>query len=171
MKGRRKDQAALRLMILLAVAAVTIAGSDSITRAAAATEHALVSNPGRLIHTEVRPPATIALSGRFEAEDYRDGGEGIGYSDMSALNLGGEYRTDAVDIQTTHDTSGDYNIGWIGAGEWLAYDVEVDASGDYVFSARVATIYDCRSVQRFHIELDGTNVTGPIAAPNTGGWQ
>jgi hypothetical protein len=87
------------------------------------------------------------------------------------MNLGGEYRNDGVDIQTANDTSGSYNIAWIGAGEWLAYDVTVVATGDYIFHARVASIYDCRSIQRFHIQLDGIDMTGPIAVPNTGGWQ
>lgn len=169
MKDRGKDQVALRLMILLAVTAAAMTGSDSITWAAIG--QSLVADPGETVLTQVRPSGMIALPGRFEAEDYREGGEGIGYSDMSPMNFGDEYRTDGVDIQATYDAGATYNVGWIGAGEWLAYDVEVGASGDYIFYVRVATIYDCRSFQRFHIELDGIDVTGPVAVPNTGSWQ
>ncbi len=110
----------------------------------------------------------IALPGRFEVEDYRLGGEGVGYHDTTTGNSGGKYRTDNVDIQTTLDSTGQYNVGWVVAGEWLAYDVNVRMSGNYVFTTRVATPNTGKS---FHIEVDGVNVTGTLAVPNTGGYQ
>lgn len=113
-------------------------------------------------------PAVTSLPGQFEAENYRGGGTGVGFNDTTIENLGGEYRSDAVDIQTTSDTTGGYNVGWPDAGEWLAYDVDVATTADYIFTIRVASMYDGRS---FHIELDGENVTGSITTPNTGGWQ
>ncbi|MEM9680710.1 MAG: glycosyl hydrolase, partial [Bacteroidota bacterium] len=64
----------------------------------------------------------ISLPGIVQAEDYKDGGEGIGYFDSDPGNTGGAYRNDNVDIEVTGDTSGSYNVGWIEAGEWLAYD-------------------------------------------------
>ncbi len=110
----------------------------------------------------------VALPGRFEVEDYRAGGQGTGYSDTTTGNSGGAYRKDDVDIQTTSDSSGRYNVGWIATGEWLAYDVTVQTSGNYIFTTRVATPNSGKS---FHIEVDGVNVTGPLAVPNTGGNQ
>ena len=105
---------------------------------------------------------------RIQAEDYRSGGASFGFQDTTSANLGGAYRTDAVDIQATTDTGGGYNVGWIATGEWLAYDINVTTAGNYVFTARVATINNGRS---FHIEIDGVNVTGSIAVPTTGGYQ
>ncbi|MDB5103642.1 MAG: C-terminal target protein, partial [Fibrobacteres bacterium] len=67
--------------------------------------------------------AVTSLPGRLQAEDYRGGGEGIGYHDLTTVNSGGQYRTDGVDIQATTDAGGGYNVGWIQAGEWLDYDV------------------------------------------------
>jgi hypothetical protein len=32
----------------------------------------------------------------------------------------GKHRSDAVDIETTTDAGGGFNVGWIDAGEWLA---------------------------------------------------
>ncbi len=110
----------------------------------------------------------VALPGRFEVEDYRAGGRNVGYSDTTSGNSGGKYRSDDVDIQTTSDSSGTYNVGWVAAGEWLAYDVNVQSSGNYVFTVRVASPYSGKS---FRIEVDGVDVTGQLAVPNTGNYQ
>jgi CSLREA domain-containing protein len=110
----------------------------------------------------------IALPGRFEAEDYRTGGEGVGYHDTTPGNKFGFYRNDSVDIEITRDTSGAYNIGAIAAGEWLAYDINVATSGNYIFIVRVASP---NTGMRFHIEVDGVNASGPLTVPQTGGWQ
>lgn len=113
-------------------------------------------------------PSRIALPGRFEVEDYKPGGSGVGYYDTTAGNTGGKYRTDDVDIQTTSDTSGTYNVAYVAAGEWLAYDVNVTTAGSYRFTVRAATPYTGNKVR---IEIDGVNVTGSMTLPNTGGWQ
>jgi beta-glucanase (GH16 family)/SOS-response transcriptional repressor LexA len=110
----------------------------------------------------------ISLPGRIEAENYDLGGQGIAFNETTAGNSGAVYRTDGVDIEATTDAGGGYNIGWISAGEWLEYTVNVTQSGTYRFDARVATINPSRT---FRIEVDGANVTGSIAVPNTGGWQ
>ena len=111
--------------------------------------------------------SSISLPGRVEAEDYRAGGEGVGYHDTTAGNMGGTYRSDDVDVQTCSDGAGCYNVGWTVAGEWLQYDVTVSASGSYVWTARVASPYSGKAMR---IELDGQNV-GTISVPNTGGYQ
>lgn len=110
----------------------------------------------------------IALPGRFEVEDYNPGGQNVGYYDTTAGNTSGRYRADDVDIQTTSDTSGTYNVAYVAAGEWLAYDVNVTTAGSYRFLVRAATPY---SSKRIRIEVDGVNVTGSLTLPNTGGWQ
>jgi endoglucanase len=110
----------------------------------------------------------IPIPGRVEVEKYDLGGSGLAYSDADAGNAGGQFRTDDVDIETTTDAGGGYDIGWIAAGEWLKYTVNVSASGKYDFKVRVASI---NTGKTFHIEMNGTNVTGAIAVPNTGGWQ
>ena len=71
-------------------------------------------------------------------------------------------------FEPTADTNGGYNVGWIFAGEWLTYSVNVAAAGTYTFEARVAS----NGVGgTFHVEANGVNVTGPLSVPNTGGWQ
>ena len=57
--------------------------------------------------------ATTAVAAvvHLEVEDYKDGGSGVGYWDNSSGNLGGSYRTDDVDIESTSDVGGGYNVG------------------------------------------------------------
>jgi hypothetical protein len=115
----------------------------------------------------------ISLPGRIQAENYKTGGEGVGYHDTTSTNLGGAFRNDGVDIQRCTDSttpSGQtcYNVGWPDGGEWMAYSVNVGTAGTYHVSARVASVY---TGMKFHIEVDGKNVTGSITVPNTNGWQ
>ena len=110
----------------------------------------------------------IPIPGRIEAEDYDLGGEGIAYHDVDGSNNGGKYRSDGVDIQNTSDAGGGYNVGWIRNDEWLEYTVDVAEDGEYDFDVRVAS---SSAGGTLHIEFDGTDVTGPMSFPATGGWQ
>jgi hypothetical protein len=73
-----------------------------------------------------------------------------------------------VDIEATLDAGGGYNVGWIAPGEWLEYTVNVSTSGTYRLDVRVASAV---SGGTFHVEVGGTNVSGTLSAPGTGGWQ
>lgn len=110
------------------------------------------------------------IPGRIEAEEYDLGGEGIAYHEANANgNEGGaNLRIDEVDIEVIEATEGMYNIGYVLQGEWLEYTVNVMSTGVYSLDMRVAADGDGKV---FHIEFDGKDVTGPIAIPNTGGWQ
>jgi hypothetical protein len=106
---------------------------------------------------------------KIQAEDFVGGGEGVGYHDVDTANLGGKYRTgEGVDIETTTDTGGGYNVGYTKAGEWLKYTATVATAGTYSIDFRVAS---AGAGGTFHLEVDGVNVTGALAVPNTGGWQ
>ncbi|MBV9790077.1 MAG: phytase, partial [Chloroflexi bacterium] len=137
-------------------------GINLSAREGSAVPQLVLTLGGSATPTPTAAPGTIALPGRVEVEDY------AGFWDSSAGNSGGVYRSDDVDIQTTSDSSGAYNIAWVTAGEWLAYDVNIATAGSYTFAIRAATPHSDR---RLHLELDGTNVSGPIALPTTGGWQ
>jgi endo-1,4-beta-D-glucanase Y len=107
------------------------------------------------------------IPGKIEAEKYDLGGT-LAYNDATVGNDGGQFRTDDVDIETTTDAGGGYNVGYTAAGEWLEYTVNVTAAGKYDFAVRVAATAAGKSL---HIEMDGINITGSIAVPNTAGWQ
>jgi phosphatidylserine/phosphatidylglycerophosphate/cardiolipin synthase-like enzyme len=109
------------------------------------------------------------VPGIIQAENFDEGGSGVAYVDSSPTNQGGKYRTnDAVDIESTTDVGGGYNVGYVAAGEWMKYTVDVTTAGSYDIEFRVASSGGGRT---FHLEINGTNVTGSLAVPNTGGWQ
>jgi hypothetical protein len=109
------------------------------------------------------------IPGIIQAENYDIGGQGIAYNDSDASNDGGQYRlTEGVDIEACTDTGGGYDVGWTVSGEWMNYFVNVTTSGTYQLQARVASP---NTAESFHVEIDGTNISGPINVPNTGGWQ
>jgi GH35 family endo-1,4-beta-xylanase len=110
------------------------------------------------------------IPGRIEAEEYDLGGEGLAYHEGNTSGNQGlaTLRNDEVDIETTGDVDGMYNIGYTLTGEWLEYSVNVSATGKYDMEFRVAKD---GTGGLFHVEMDGVNVTGSITVPNTGGWQ
>ena len=110
----------------------------------------------------------VALPGTVQAEDFDTGGEGSGYHDLSGSNEGGAYRDTGVDVESTSDAGGGHSVGWMFAGEWLKYSVNVTAAGTYDLEVRVASNGGGGT---FHLEINGSNVTGPIAIGDTGGWQ
>ncbi len=104
----------------------------------------------------------------IEAENYDHGGEGIGYHDLDTSNSGNKYRIQGVDIESTNDVGGGYDVGWTRAGEWLAYTIDLTSGGTFDLSIRLA---NANAGASFHVEIDGVNVTGGIAIPSTGGYQ
>lgn len=103
---------------------------------------------------------------RIEAEDYDVGGQGVAYSDAEETNHGGAYREDGVDLQSTGDVDGEFNVGWTRDGEWLEYTVDLDA-GTYDVRVRLASPDGTGSLD---VSIDGTAL-GTIAMPETGAWQ
>lgn len=107
---------------------------------------------------------TTAQAVVFQAENYN-----AAY-DTTPANLGGAFRTgEAVDIQATTDTGGGYNVGWIEANEWLAFNgLSIPTTGSYTIRMRVAS----PSGATASVDLNsGTIVLGDFAIPATGGWQ
>ena len=109
----------------------------------------------------------LPIPGKVEAEYYNLGCNTVAYYDIDAGNTGNVFRSDDVDIQTSTDSGNGYSIGYGAAGEWLNYDVFVNTFGVYDIHVRVASATNGRSM---HLELDGLNISGSIAVPNTGGW-
>ena len=110
----------------------------------------------------------VSLPGTVQAENFDNGGAGVAYFDTTAGNSGAQYRSTDVDIEGTSDTGGGYNVGWMAAGEWLKYTVNVTTAGTYTIEARVAASGNGGT---FHVEANGVDITGPLTVPNTGGWQ
>jgi beta-glucanase (GH16 family) len=73
-------------------------------------------------------------------------------------------------IQTENCSEGGLNVGWVDAGDWLAYNsVTIPASGTYRVIYRVASPNAGKTLR---LEKDaGATQLGTVTIPNTGGWQ
>jgi hypothetical protein len=104
-----------------------------------------------------------------QAEDYDNGGEGVGFHDTDTKNEGGAYRQDGVDVGAGSVDGSDkgLDVGWTNADEWLNYSVDVEKAGTYDFDMFVASP---NSEKQIIVKVDGTEAfTADI--PNTGDWQ
>jgi hypothetical protein len=110
--------------------------------------------------------AASSIPGTIQTANFDEGGEGVAYHDTTTGNAGGVYRQTDVDLAAS--TDGGYAVGWATAGEWLKYTVNVGGAGTYTVTFRVAASGQGGT---FHLEMKGVDVTGPLAIPNTGGWQ
>jgi hypothetical protein len=110
--------------------------------------------------------AAFTINTRIEAEHFDLGGEGVGFHDTTAANLGGALRAaEGVDIAATLDTDGGFAITDTAPGEWLAYTLTVPTTGSYFIETRIASSKTGGSI---HYEWNGQNVSGSIPIPNTG---
>ena len=106
---------------------------------------------------------------RIEAEDYQDDyyTSDSTFYDTDYENIGGGYRNRPVDIEPTSDISGGFNVGWIEAGEWLTYSVDIPYDGNYQVVGRVASDFD--TSHSLEVSIDGQATT--LSFGDTGGWQ
>jgi hypothetical protein len=108
------------------------------------------------------------IPGRIEAEHFDEGGEGVAFHDVDAVNEGEPLRAGGADVEKRPDATGGHGIGWTREGEWLVYTVQVTESGVYAIQIPVASN---RKGGVFHLEFNGIDRTGPIDVPDTGSWQ
>jgi hypothetical protein len=109
---------------------------------------------------------------------------GAGWNDRTssikvATNTGSTFSTviqaenwismSGVQTETTTDAGGGLNVGWIDAGDWMAYNVTIPTTGTYRVIYRVASP---NSNMTLRLEKDaGATQLGSVTIPNTGGWQ
>lgn len=88
----------------------------------------------------------------------------------TAWNNGWSYRNDGVDIESSQDpiNSNGFSLGWLTAGEWMQYSVQVANTAVYDVEIRVAAN---GSTGRFHLSAGGADLTPSLYVLNTGGWQ
>ena len=119
------------------------------------------------------PFKTNTIPGTISVANYDLGQFGEAYYDTTTnnpANSGNAYRNDSVDIEICSDTGvgNGYNVGWLDPGDWMKYTIARLAPGPYAVSARVAAPNGGGS---FYLEIEGTDATGTIHVPATGGWQ
>jgi hypothetical protein len=111
-----------------------------------------------------------AVPGTVQAENYDTGGQGVAYNVTSVNGSANSYRSDGVDLEATTDSGGGYDLGWTAAGQWFKYTVNVATAGTYTVGLRLAAPTAVTNA----LQIDnaaGTDLTGVITAPATGGYQ
>lgn len=143
------------------------ATNDLGTADAATPVTALTVVPVSITMIEFTPTAAVGghtLPGLIQAEDF----DQDGFFDTTPANKGGQYRATAVDIESTEDVGGGFDVGWIAPGEWLEYTVNVPRTSTYRLAFRAASPFDGESLS---VSVDGVVTQTSLANPNTGGWQ
>ncbi|WP_119321414.1 carbohydrate-binding protein [Capsulimonas corticalis] len=111
-----------------------------------------------------------AIPGVFDACNYNTGGQNVGYNVASVNGTANSYRPDGVDLETTSDAAGGYDIGWAAAGQWFKYTVNVATAGTYAVTFRVAA--PSAVTNAFHLTSSaGSAATGEVSIPASGGYQ
>ncbi len=127
--------------------------------------------------TQSKPFAANEIPGTIACVNYDLGANGVAYSDAdyertqfdsyTPWNQGGQYRNDGVDIEKSNDAQGsEFSVGWIEAGEWLNFSVQIASAGTYEAQLRVASLNGGGQLQ---LKCDGGLLT-TITVPKTGGW-
>ena len=76
--------------------------------------------------------------------------------------------TSDVDAEPTTDPKGGTcDVGWTAPTEWLQYNLQSTSDDEYVVTLRIAS---AATGTFLHLEVDGVNVSGPVAGPGLG-WQ
>ncbi|OQP61755.1 carbohydrate-binding protein [Niastella vici] len=96
----------------------------------------------------------------------------IGSNTASSTLIQAESYSNMSGVQTeaTTDDGGGLNVGYIDAGDWMAYPaVNFPTSGSYLIEYRVASL---SGGGRLSTDLNaGSIVLGQLDVPSTGGWQ
>lgn len=142
-----------------AIAGVTYNGS--------APDLGALETGNQSLQTAYPGPSTPTVPAVIEAENYDNGGEGIAYHDLDLGNNGSSYRQDDVDISARSTASNGFMVFNASAGEWLEYTFNTPTAGFYNIDVDYASEFNNG---KFHIEVDGVDVTGQMTANSTGNW-
>lgn len=74
-----------------------------------------------------------------------------------------------IQTESTSDSGGGQNVGWIDQGDWMVYPVNIPSAGTYTVRYRVASL---NGGGKIRLDRDaGATIIGDIDVPATGGWQ
>ncbi|WP_394175970.1 carbohydrate-binding protein [Thalassotalea litorea] len=126
--------------------------------------------------TQSSPEFNLTVGQHTVRFDFLGGGINFNYFELNSplfeIFLEAEsfdFSAAGVDVQTeeTLDENGGLNVGWIDAGDYLEYDVNIPVTGKYKITYRVASN---GGSEGFETSLNGTLVHTQTVA-DTGGWQ
>jgi hypothetical protein len=127
--------------------------------------HTIVDGPFNGPHVlSARRPYVLSM------KDFDTGGEGVAfhetdgvqYYDLSPYRVAGlDPLCSSIEIQIP-----DLNLSDIAKDEWTKYTVEVRDAGTYLCQLNASGMSD----GKFHLKVDGENVTGSVNVPANGAW-
>jgi len=94
-------------------------------------------------------------------------GQNISYVDGSQNNEG-DYRTNEY-VDATNSGAEGKTIGWLSAGEWLEYTIDVATAGKYDLSFKY-TSGNSNGGGPFYFEIDGKKISTDISVSSTANW-
>ncbi|MBN2089082.1 carbohydrate-binding protein, partial [candidate division KSB1 bacterium] len=146
---KNSDQSVIQLILTNSIQAddvVTLSYSPgSLTAQDNGVLGAIVSESVYNILDELKLIAKIP--GKIEAEDF------------VAMN--------GIQTENTSDVGGGLNVGWIDNNDWMDYQANVTAAGNYLVQFRVASASSGGQL-RF---MQGSKTLATVTVPVTGGWQ
>ena len=120
------------------------------------------ASEAKIAYPEGKPQT---IPGIINVTYFDQGGEGVGYHDLTTTNDGDGIRKDqGVDTEFRLPEG---TIGGIATKEWLEYTVDVIQDGTYTFNILFAT---AGRYGKFHIEFDGVDKTGQQSVASTGSY-
>ncbi len=103
----------------------------------------------------------VSLPGTVEAELFDPGS----YMDSTDENEGATFRMDeSVDVKEMGDG---FAVGWMTAGEWLDYTVNVTQAGNFVVEVNAGAVDPGRTLS---LSQCGTPLSAAMAVPEVGDW-
>ncbi|WP_163397410.1 carbohydrate-binding domain-containing protein [Flavobacterium fluviatile] len=104
------------------------------------------------------------IPGAIEAEEYKSGGQGVGFSDTDTMDtLGSGNGKDGVDVGTFN---GSKYVGDTQNGEWLKYGVNVIKTAEYNFNFLYSAVSSGSLVS---VDIDGVNLFNNFSLAQTSG--
>ncbi len=73
-----------------------------------------------------------------------------------------------VQLETTTDTGGGQDVGWIDTNDWMNYNINVASAGWYTVQYRVASP---NATGQVVLSQNAKDISAVSIVPNTGGWQ
>jgi len=148
----------------------SIAASASCTINVTFTPTATGTRTGSVTVTSnaTNSPTTISLSGTGASSS---SGNIDATSTIQAESFSSQ---SGVQTETTTDTGGGQDVGWIANGDWISFNnVDFGSTGLNEFSARIASGAAAGQTGNFEVHLDSLNnpSIGAINVGPTGGWQ
>jgi hypothetical protein len=148
----------------------TVEASDAAGASAASSAVSVTTSAASGGESPYPGPSAPAIPGTVMAENYDTGGQGVAYNVTSTNGTDNGYRSQGVDLETATAPATGNDLGWSAAGQWFKYTVNVATAGAYTVSFLVAA--PAAVTDAFHLSnSSGTNLTGSVNVPDTGGWQ